>query len=180
MLNAGSDCIYIQDGNPSIVLDASVQVHNCAGKGLNAPSPKINAVSHARFYSNAGGDIGPNLNGSMIDYVGAWTPIMTATNVAGTPTYFYNTGSYERSGRQMTVRFAIQTTAAGGPAGNFQITGLPLLAGAIANDNGQCSITTYSGFTLGSFTQIGGNIASGTSTITLNLFGSGVAAGYFI
>lgn len=105
---------------------------------------------------------------------GSWTPTLTGSSTAGTPTYTAQVGSYERNGRQVTARFRIVTSALGGsPAGNMRIGGLPFAAANVASDQGQCYISQITGVTLSAgYTMIAGVVVENTSVILLSQSGS--------
>lgn len=91
---------------------------------------------------------------------GTWTPTITGSTTPGTQTYVFQTGSYERIGRQVTVRFGVAISAKDGAmAGNVQITGLPTNVFNAPNDSGECVISAWKGLTLtASYTQVGGDV----------------------
>jgi hypothetical protein len=98
-----------------------------------------------------------------------WTPAMSTTGTVGTPAYSSQVGSYEKIGRQVTVRFAIQLSGwTGSPTGNVTITGLPVAAANAGGDYGACHVYHYSVTGLAaSNVGINGFVAPNTSTISL-------------
>lgn len=75
---------------------------------------------------------------------GVWTPAVTASSTAGTPTYTTQIGSYITIGNYVYVQFNIVLSGwTGSPSGNVTITGLPYTATATTSDNGGCVITNY-------------------------------------
>jgi hypothetical protein len=98
-----------------------------------------------------------------------WTPAVTTTSTAGTPAYTTQVGSYERLGRQVTVRFDITLSGwTGSPSGNVEISGLPVAAANTSNDYGTCAISNYAVTGLAaSNIGITGLIAPNTSVIIL-------------
>lgn len=108
---------------------------------------------------------------------GTWTPALAGSTVAGTPTYTTQAGFYNRIGNMVWVNAFVQITAFGGsPTGNATITGLPLTASATTNNEANCSVGAYGGWTLtASYTQLEGKINENTSTIIFLQGGSGQA-----
>lgn len=106
---------------------------------------------------------------------GSWTPALAGTTSGGWTTSV-GVGSYERVGRQVSVRFTLLTSAASSPVGNIQITGLPLTATATGNDNGSCFFSLQTGLTnSASFTTFTGLITASTAVIVIYENGSGQA-----
>ena len=98
-----------------------------------------------------------------------WTSAVTTTSTVGTPAYTIQVGSYEKLGRQVTVRFDITLSGwTGSPTGNVQISGLPVSSANTSNDYGTCSISNYTVTGLAaSNIGISGLIAPNTSAIIL-------------
>jgi hypothetical protein len=99
----------------------------------------------------------------------AWTPTVTTNAVAGTPAYSVQVGSYEKYGKQVTVRFTVVLSGwTGSPTGNVLIAGLPFAATATTNDNGWCSLGFYTvaGLAASNFGLVG-QVAVGASSLTL-------------
>lgn len=93
-----------------------------------------------------------------------WTPTVTTDATVGTPVYSVQVGSYEQIGRQVTVRFFVALSSWGGaPTGNAQIGGLPVAAGNVTNDRGQCAISNWG--TASSYVFVGADIIANTSVI---------------
>lgn len=55
-----------------------------------------------------------------------FTPVLSGTGTAGTPTYTRQIGYYTQIGNFVWININISWSAAGGATGNWQITGLPL------------------------------------------------------
>jgi hypothetical protein len=110
------------------------------------------------------------------DYAqGTWTPTLTGTT-SGSWVLSTAVGSYEKIGRQYTVRFDIVASSASSPVGNIQIGGLPATAANVANDNGYCFIQYQAALTnSASYTTFGGIISPNTAVIAVQEQGSGVA-----
>lgn len=114
--------------------------------------------------------------GTVIRYgsVGSWTPAVTASSTAGTPSYTTAVGSYVRMGNWIYAQFDIVLSGwTGSPSGNVSITSLPFTATSTANDFGGCTVTKYAVNSLtASNWAITGTIApSGTAAL---LFASDV------
>ncbi len=118
------------------------------------------------------------ITGGPFPVSGSWTPIIAVDGTPGTPTFSVQVGTYEKVGRQVTVRFNVATTAwTGSPTGNLSITGLPFPAASVSNDVGVCLITQYNAIALtANYTQIGGQVGSGSSSIPIVQSGSGQTA----
>jgi hypothetical protein len=104
-----------------------------------------------------------------IGSVGTWTPAVTASSTAGTPTYTTAVGSYVKVGNYIYAQFDIVLSGwTGSPSGNVTITGLPFTATATASDNGGCDVTQYtvSGLTASNF-GITGIIAPSATVVNL-------------
>lgn len=110
------------------------------------------------------------------DYAqGTWTPVIVPTT-SGSYTQSTQTGTYEKIGRSVTVRFDVTTTAQSSPVGSLSITGLPVASGSSGTDFGYCSVLYQSGLTnSASYTMFFGLILSG-STISIYETGSGQAS----
>lgn len=116
---------------------------------------------------------------NMGDYAaGLWQPTIFGGTTPGTPTYPVRSGSFEKIGQQVTVRFYISTNGLGGAAGLANIGGLPYPNGGAANDLGICSFSVYSGVTMtAGYTQLAAMIPNGQSYATMYMSGSGQAPG---
>lgn len=100
-----------------------------------------------------------------------WTPAVTASSTAGTPAYTTRIGSYEKLGRQITIRFNIVLSGwTGSPSGNVTITGLPVAAANTANDLGVCFLSQWT--VTSSSGVIAGTISPNTSAISLTTMSS--------
>jgi hypothetical protein len=112
-----------------------------------------------------------NANSGFPTYVaGGWTPTITTSATVGTPAYTVQLGTYEIIGRQVTARFTIVLSGwTGSPTGSVLVGGLPVAAGGVANDNGQCRITFYTvvGLAASNIGMSGVISAATPSTITL-------------
>lgn len=107
---------------------------------------------------------------------GAWTPTLVGST-SGNWTLSLAVGSYEKIGRQVTIRFRVTASASNTPVGNIQIGGLPFTVSATANDNGTCFLSLQFGLTnTASYTTFGGIIVPADTTISIYENGSGVAA----
>lgn len=99
---------------------------------------------------------------------GTWTPGVTASSTAGTPTYTTAVGSYTRIGIEVFAQFDIVLSGwTGSPSGNVSITGLPFAATSNANDYGGCVATKYSvsGLTASNWSITGTIAPSATAAI---------------
>jgi hypothetical protein len=123
----------------------------------------------------SGGTTGILKNGSTGDWItNTWTPVLRGSGTAGSVTYTTNVGSYEQIGQQFTARFTLVTSALTSATGNWEITGLPGITSSIANNNGVCSIGTYSGVTFDSgYTQFTAYVGATGSSGIINLVETG-------
>ncbi|WP_198580546.1 hypothetical protein [Methylorubrum sp. DB1722] len=104
----------------------------------------------------------------------AWTPSFGGAGTAGSPAYISQVGTMARNGNEVTARFTVQTSSLGGASGSAVIRGLPLFAGAAANDNGACTISSYSGWTSpAGFNNLSALIPPNTNAVYLARNGSG-------
>src|ERR1041384_7811588 len=70
---------------------------------------------------------------------GTWTPTVIGTSTVGsTQTYSGQTGSYEKIGRTVILRFNVIVSSIGDAAGNTRIGGLPLAQVNTASEQGYC------------------------------------------
>lgn len=110
--------------------------------------------------------------------VGPWTPTIFGGTTPGTPTYSVQSGSYEKIGRQVTVRFYLSPANLGGAAGLANIGGLPFPNGGAANDLGICSFAVYASVTMSAgYTQLAAMVPNGASYATMYMSGSGQGPG---
>lgn len=103
---------------------------------------------------------------NLIGTTGTWTPAVTASSTAGTPTYTTAVGSYIRIGKLVYVQFNIVLSGwTGSPSGNVSITGLPYTSTSTTSDNGGCVLTNYtvSALTASNWSITGLIAPSGTS-----------------
>lgn len=95
-----------------------------------------------------------------------WTPTLIGST-SGAFTLAAANGSYEKIGRQITLRFTISSSA-NAAVGNVQIGGLPVASANVAGDNGGCAITQVNGWTgAAGFTWLAGSIAANSSVVAL-------------
>ena len=93
----------------------------------------------------------------------AWTPTVSGTSTAGSPTYYFQQGTWSRAGNEITAKFRLQTTAFSGAAGNVQVGGLPFVSSATAF--GGCTFTQIYGLTFDTgYSQVGGVVGTTAST----------------
>jgi hypothetical protein len=94
---------------------------------------------------------------------GSWTPAISATTTAGTPTYSKQVGRYEKVGRQVTARFTVALSGwTGSPSGQATIS-LPVASNATANNRGFCYVSNYNVSSFASGTGIMAFIEPGAS-----------------
>lgn len=97
----------------------------------------------------------------------AWTPTLIGST-SGAFTYSTQVGSYERVGRQVTVRFSLVAATAGTASGNVQVGGLPFAAAATSNDFASCYVGQYAAAGLAALNYgITGNISPSASVVSL-------------
>lgn len=116
---------------------------------------------------------------NMSDYAqGPWTPTIFGGTTPGTPIYSVASGTYEKIGRQVTVRFYLSPANLGGAAGLANIGGLPYPSGAGTNDLGICSFAVYSNVTMtAGYTQLAAMVPNGQSYASMYMSGSGQGPG---
>lgn len=137
--------------------------------GLVANASLVNASTTVNGQTCTLGAACTTTTASQSDYVAStWTPAITASGTAGTPAYSLQVGSYEKIGRQVTVRFAIILSGwTGSPAGNITITGLPLANGGGGGDGGRCFFSFWNVSSSTAGWAVTGEIAAGTSILTV-------------
>ncbi len=118
----------------------------------------------------------PSSNANTLDDYeeAAWSPTITTTGTVGTPAYSVQVGSYEKIGRQVTIRFNITLSGwTGSPTGNVNIGNLPFTSTATTSDNGIANVPNYVVTGLAALNYgVGGIIAPSTNAIILTQFGS--------
>ncbi len=114
------------------------------------------------------------------EHVGAWTPSLVGTTIAGTFTYALQGGTWTRLGNRVLILGRINITAiAVAPTGNLTITGLPITSAATsaAGIAGVVDVNDFTGITYtAGYNKVGGRINVATSVIALTETGSGVGA----
>lgn len=167
---------------------ASTGIGTCATVGSTDLAASLSLTTPTLGVANA---TSINFGGTALaNYVeAAWTPTVVGSATPGTgQTYSVQVGSYERIGRQVTIRFTIVVTSLGTAAGNTQIGGLPLTSANIANDLGYCTVSFYAAAGLAalnyglqgrifpntSVVEIDQNSSTGSTALTLAQAGAGV------
>lgn len=104
---------------------------------------------------------------------GTWTTAFTC-GTSGTITIdpSFNTGSYVKIGRQVTVTGLFRASAISSPVGDLNLTGLPFTPNAGASGKSAAAIAAY-GFLSTATTSIIGIISSGVSQINVLKFTAG-------
>jgi len=173
--NAGNAMSLLQFGGTTSSFPAikrsttSLQVR-LADDSANAPLTTGDLTIGAGAAITSSGSGGALGDAAFQTYVATtWTPAISTDATPGTPTHSVQVGSYERIGRQVTLRFTVTLSNwTGSPTGNVIITGLPLPAANVTNDSGSCFMSSYAvaGMTALNY-GITGIIAPNTSTIAL-------------
>lgn len=113
---------------------------------------------------------------------GTWTPGLLGSGTAGSFTYGAGNGAeYTRIGDRILINGRLQITAtAVAPVGNLSITGLPFTAGSSASViAGGIEIFNWATFNVAAgYTDIGGQILNGTTTIGIVKNGDNLAPAY--
>ncbi len=107
---------------------------------------------------------------------GDWTPVITfATPGDLAVTYATQVGKYKRIGNLIIASFALQTSAFthSTASGNLQVTGLPFPEVNTSSIAPTVAMQAWQGITKANFTQMGGTISAGASTISFGMSGSG-------
>lgn len=92
---------------------------------------------------------------------GKWTPGFAGDSTLGTPTYVVQVGTWEKFGRLVVARFAVEISAVGGMAGNLLVGPLPFFSNPTITNPGSGMLAFMKGITLSaSYTQVGFEIGS--------------------
>lgn len=104
-----------------------------------------------------------------------WTPGVAGSTTAGTPTFNTDVGYFQYTDQTAYVQGQFNLATFGGtPAGNALITGLPYAAVSAAINPGNCTIGYSGSITLDTgYTELGGLVSSGGTTIQLEESGAG-------
>lgn len=165
--------IFVEEGYQCIIEDNYSSTGNTfikVGSGAVRTQVKINTAVDASTYVN---DASSNTG---IDYPTptAVTLAIAGSSTAGTQTYSQQTAQWVRSGRSVTVSFALTLSALDvATAGNIRITGLPVACGSVQagvalSGGGNINLTA-------GYTQIIGRVTSGQTYIDLFECGDNVA-----
>lgn len=115
------------------------------------------------------------LNTGVAQY-GTWTPAITASSTAGTPTYTRQAGMYTLRGADVAVWATLQLADwTGSPAGDVTITGLPFTSTATPEVYVAMPAYAVSGVNLSAnYTSLWLELDYGTSTLNLRETGDNV------
>jgi hypothetical protein len=117
------------------IVNAGFALHIVRITDMTLPaSGNVFPDASVRYFDNA------TINGTAYNLrrnATAYTPVLSGTSTAGTPTYTVQTGRYNVIGNMCFVSGRISITALGSPTGNMQIS-LPLPAVNIANNFATC------------------------------------------
>jgi len=136
--------------------------------GSNVMSSNVVTISATGLTTNniTANTITANAVSSTLSSVGTWTPNVQFTT-QGTVTYTANTGSFVKTGRQVSAYFTLSASTSGS-SGNMSIANLPFSSATTA---GTVGITTIVGSVIGPSTgnmgYISGNVSSGASNTQL-------------
>ena len=104
-----------------------ITVDSSANVGINKTSPVKDLDVTGEIRASTGMLFGTDTAAAntLDDYEeGDWTPSIQGSTAAGTASYSFQLGSYEKIGRQVTVRGHVDFSSATG-TGNMQVAGLP-------------------------------------------------------
>lgn len=171
---SGSAAAYFQGGDlgtPSAGVGTNLT-------SLNASSLASGTVAAARggagtingaLKGNGSGVVSQAATADISDCsTGTWTPAVTTTGTAGTPTYSANNnGSYVKIGTLVVAWFRLQTTAwTGSPTGNLGFSGLPFANTSATQNFGVCTVSQYTASTGAGTNGVFGSIAASATTGT--------------
>lgn len=128
------------------------------------------AAGQIKFPATQNASADPN---TFDDYKeGTWTPVLTFTTPGTLSITSVATGSYTKKGREVTLHFAIQTSAVtlGTASGSLTVTGSPFTNSASGVRFGSLS---WDGITKASYTQINSRMVASSNLITFLATGSG-------
>lgn len=137
---------------------ASYLYGNVVGSSISATGLTTNNITSNTITANA--------VSSTLSVIGTWTPNVTFAT-QGTVTYTTQSGSYVKTGRQVSAYFTISASTSGS-SGNMYVANLPFVAAATA---GTVGITTIAGSVVGpssgNMGPISGNVVSGSANSQL-------------
>ena len=126
--NTNGNLVFQTNGTTTALTLATDQLATFAGK---ASFPSTNGVGGATAAASGSGVSFPATQSAssdantLDDYEeGTWTPTFTGTSTAGSGSYTFQSGSYTKVGRLVTIYGAMQFNSGTG-TGNLQISGLP-------------------------------------------------------
>jgi hypothetical protein len=108
--------------------------------------------------------------GGVIPQEGTWTPAFSGGITAGDTTYTTQVGSYEKIGRQVTIRGRITVNLLGTLDGNVSMTGLPFTSSADANSFGAVHFCYGGNLVITTGSNPSGYVNVGTATVTLRIW----------
>jgi hypothetical protein len=149
---SGTGVAYFQGGDigtPSAGVGTNLTALNASNLGSGTvPAARGGAGTiNGCLTANGSGVVTQCAMANISDYAqGTWTPTLVGST-SGSWVLATAVGSYEKIGRQITVRFTIQTSSASAPVGTVNIGGLPFTSANTANDNGLCFVGIIGGWT---------------------------------
>jgi len=104
---------------------------------------------------------------------GTWTPVLSdgTNNASG---YAKQVGSYEKIGRQVTVRFDVETNDISTLTSNARITGLPFTTNSTANSQGMGFASLAEGLNISAGVALSGYAVTNSTYIQLTAWDSAV------
>jgi hypothetical protein len=152
------------------VINAGFALHTVRIMDMGLPaSGNVFPASSVRYFDNA------VINGVTYNVrrnAAGYTPVLSGTSTAGTPTYSVQTGRFNVIGNQCFVSGRISITALGSPTGDMQIS-LPLPAVNSPTLSHVCTLRTSGLSFTGSRTYFLGAVASNSDQMTLFQEGTG-------
>jgi hypothetical protein len=181
---SGSNLVIDPDGLADVIFPANTELFiqsTAAATGINSGAVQVAGgisvtgnVYSGNVYTGSliatgnvtAGYLYGNAVSSTLSTVGTWTPNVQFTT-QGTVTYTANTGSFVKTGRQVSAYFTLSASTSGS-SGNMSIANLPFSSATTA---GTVGITTIVGSVIGpssgNMGYISGNVSSGASSTQL-------------
>lgn len=176
-----TDCRVIGGDHPVITIDAGAvrtMVLGNAHAGTNTISDAGTNTTVIQGPGAAKLPFGANFGGGsatlgVYDEL-TWTPVISGSGTAGTPTYTVQNGTYQKIGKWVHYRLYVSTSNLGGATGNFQIS-LPTAASASGNTHSVTPVGRFDGATFDAgYSTLSALIPPTGTNLTLYESGSGV------
>lgn len=173
----GKIVISTNDGADGALPTAAITIDSTQQVGIgNTPAVALDVSGEIRASTGVLFGTDTAAANTLDDYEeGTWTPTVAGSSTAGTVSYIYQNGSYDKIGHQVTVRGFVDWTSATG-TGVLEVRGLPFTSISTSLDYVQPGSLMIGGITFQTGrTMASAYIANGASYMTVFSSGSGVA-----